>query len=180
MKEMENTINLWETLQEAVRTPAFCKAVGLTLEQVQQQLKACRLEEACPLLESTADPQGRFSASAALEILRGFLPVLADEPPQGWLSDCYQYLLRQIFPETTEPEPPEAALRYGAGRRTLLQLLRGLYHYEKLRCPFDPRMNIALLPVKEVRKEHYTRDICGSAPWSGTGICTNSCAWGRK
>lgn len=86
MKEMENTINLWESLQEAVRTPAFCKAVGLTLEQVQQQLKACRLEEACPLLESTADPQGRFSASAALEILRGFLPVLADEPPQGWLA----------------------------------------------------------------------------------------------
>lgn len=158
MKKMENTINLWEVLQETVRTPAFCKAVGLTPEQVAEQLKACRLEEACPLLESTADPQGRFSASSALEILRGFLPVLADEPPQGWLMDCYQYLLRQIFPETTEPEPPENALRYGAGRRTLLQLLRGLYHYEKLRCPFDPRMNIALLPVKEVRKEHYTRE----------------------
>ena len=34
----------------------------------------------------------------------------------------------------------------------------GLYHYEKLRCVFDPRRNIALLPVKEIRKEHYTRE----------------------
>ena len=32
------------------------------------------------------------------------------------------------------------------------------FPYEKLRCPFDPRRNIALLPVKEIRKEHYTRE----------------------
>lgn len=158
MKEMENTISLWESIQEAMDTPAYCKAVGLTPEQVQQQLRSCRLEEACPLLESTADPQGRFSASAVLEILRGFLPVLADEPDRGWLADCYRWLLRKLFPETTDPEDTETAARYEAGRRTLLQILRGLYHYEKLRCPFDPRMNIALLPVKEVRKEHYTRE----------------------
>ncbi len=40
----------------------------------------------------------------------------------------------------------------------VLEILRGLYHYEKLRCVFDPRRNIALLPVKEIRKEHYTRE----------------------
>lgn len=40
----------------------------------------------------------------------------------------------------------------------VLEILRGLYHYEKLRYVFDPRRNIALLPVKEIRKEHYTRE----------------------
>lgn len=158
MKEMENTIRLWECIQEAMVAPAFCRSLGLAPDEMRRQLRDWEMEKACALLESAADPQGRFPGAAVLEILRGFLPVLADEPPQGWLKDCYQALLRNLFPETTEPEPSPEADRYGTGRRILLQILRGLYHYEKLRCVFDPRRNITLLPVKEIRKEHYTRE----------------------
>ena len=56
------------------------------------------------------------------------------------------------------PEPAADAIRYQAGRRLLLQILRGLYHYEKLHCPFDPRRNIELLSAREIRQEHCTRE----------------------
>lgn len=158
---MNNTINtasLWEILQEALLDPDFCQALGFTREQMEGQIRSCRLQEACPLLENALDDQGRFNAGVVLEIFRGFLPSLADEPPRGWLMDCYQTLLRKIFPETTEPEPAADAIRYQAGRRLLLQILRGLYHYEKLYCPFDPRWNIELLSAREIRQEHCTRE----------------------
>lgn len=158
---MNNTINtasLWEILQEALLDPDFCQVLGFTREQMEGQIRSCRLQEACPLLENALDDQGRFNAGVVLEIFRGFLPSLADEPPRGWLMDCYQTLLRKIFPETTEPEPAADAIRYQAGRRLLLQILRGLYHYEKLYCPFDPRWNIELLSAREIRQEHCTRE----------------------
>ena len=158
MNAMEQKMTLWEALQGSLGDPAFCKELGLTPEQMLQRVRELRLEEACVLIENAAEPDGRFSAGAVLGILRGFLPSLGDEPQKGWLRDCYDFLLRQIFPETTEPEPPEAAARYGTGRRILLQILRGVYHYEKFHCPFDPRRNFVLMSAREVRQEHYTRE----------------------
>lgn len=158
---MNHTIDpaaLWDTLQGALLMPDFCRALGLTADQMERQLRSWGLQEACPLLSGAAEENGRFAAGSVLEILRGFLPPLADEPSQGWLTDCYQYLLRQIFPEPTQPEPAADAVCYEAGRRLFLQVLRGLYHYEYIHCPFDPCRNLVLLPAGEVRKEQYTRE----------------------
>ena len=180
---MNHTIDpaaLWDTLQGALLLPDFCRALGLTADQMERQLRSWGLQEACPLLSGAAEEKGRFSAGSVLEILRGFLPPLADEPSQGWLTDCYQYLLRQIFPETTQPEPAADAVRYEAGRRLFLQVLRGLYHYEYIHCPFDPAGTWCCSRPEKSGRNSTPGNIPGSAPWSGTGISTNSCAWARK
>ena len=156
---MNNTINtasLWEILQEALLDPDFCQVLGFTREQMEGQIRSCRLQEACPLLE-TLDDQGRFNAGVVLEISGGSCPPWLTSHPEdahGLLPDPAP----EIFPETTEPEPAADAIRYQAGRRLLLQILRGLYHYEKLHCPFDPRWNIELLSAREIRQEHCTRE----------------------
>jgi nicotinic acid mononucleotide adenylyltransferase len=158
MKKLENDIQLWEAVQGALCAPAFCNAMGLTPEAAQQRFREFHLKAACRRLEAAADPMGRFAAASVLPILQDYLPSLADEPQEGWLVYCYQSLLRELFPETTEPEDADRASRYEVGRRILLQILRGLYHYEKLHCSFDPRITISLLPVREIKKEHFTRE----------------------
>lgn len=180
---MNNTINtasLWEILQEALLDPDFCQALGFTREQMEGQIRSCRLQEACPLLENALDDQGRFNAGVVLEIFRGFLPSLADEPPRGWLMDCYQTLLRKIFPETTEPEPAADTIRYQAGVGCCSRFSGGCTTTKSSTVPLIPGgISNCCPPVKSGRST-APGNICGSAPWSGTCTSTNSCAWGRK
>jgi nicotinic acid mononucleotide adenylyltransferase len=158
MRDTKKRATLWETLLGALSAPAFCKAMNLTPEGVKEQFQEYHLKAACRRLKAAADANGRFAAGAVLPILQDYLPVLADEPREGWLVDCYNYVLRKIFPETTDPENADTAARYEAGRRVFLQILRGLYHYEKVHLPFDPRYNFEMLPAKEIKKEHFTRE----------------------
>jgi hypothetical protein len=50
---MNHTIDpvaLWDTLQRALLMPDFCRALGLTADQMERQLRSWGLQEACPLL----------------------------------------------------------------------------------------------------------------------------------
>ncbi len=79
----------------------------------------------------------------------------APDPALCWLAHCYDWLLAQLFPAMGEPEDTE---EFHRGRTLLLQILRGLFDYERSSLPFDPTRDMTLLTDREIEEGGYSRE----------------------
>ena len=97
-----------------------------------------------------------------LEICRPVMELLAKEPEQGWLMECYLELAHGLF-----PDPARKALDAGtkSALAFFLTVLRFFLDDEKGRCPYDPLTDIPAVTLEELSgssvKDEYPR--CMSA-----------------
>lgn len=155
-------ITVYQTLRHALNDEAFRRQPifpdGLLARLTSPQI----LEPLAEELARTAGSDGRFSTPAVVGLLQSRLEILAEAPEGGWLSYCYFSILALIFPGNTntwDEKPMLAALadepRFKPGRLVLLQILRGLFQYERYRLPFNPTKNMQFLSDDEVRANNF-------------------------
>ena len=88
-----------------------------------------------------------------LSICSRYTPELEVAPREGWLEHTRLYLLNLLFPHLDGPHDPD---KFKAGRNILLQLMRGVYEYERKTLPFDPCYDINLLSNEEIMSKGFT------------------------
>ena len=117
-------------------------------------------------LEGCRDSRGRYVSAKVLEAARRYISCLAEEPEGGWLAHCYCAVLERLFPITAaqwegwdgKPVAHSGDGEFRLGRLVLMQLLHGLYQYERAVLPFDPTVDFDFLDDEEIMKQGYTRE----------------------
>lgn len=104
----------------------------------------------------SVDERGRFSAVKVAENAKPILATFGEEPEEGWLSNAYNHVLGQLFPEKQKKEKDSANIQ--KGRNFLLKLLSLLYKYEKKTLAFDPTMEMCFLDSEEIAEGGYNRE----------------------
>ena len=104
-------------------------------------------------IASKQGPGGRISSVDVAAAAERCIPSMNKAPAGGWCSYCYDYVLSQLFPEMGEPE---GAAECRKGRAYMLQILRGVYNYERESLPFDPTRDIRFLSEAEAEERGCT------------------------
>ncbi|MGI6211387.1 MAG: hypothetical protein ACOYJJ_02255 [Anaerovoracaceae bacterium] len=153
---MDNREQIYEYLKKQLTDRTFRKETGMDRAQMEDFLSDIGLRKLAGELAETAGPDGRFHSRDVLAVSRKYFDCLnTGEPEEGWLQYCYNYLLHQLFPKRGEDELSQEAR---TGRIFLLQILRGLYQYERDTLPFDPTKNMRFLSESEVEEEGFTKE----------------------
>lgn len=168
----EKEITLFELLDNELRDERYLELRGIDKKETEIFIRENNIEIMCSELGKIQDEDGRFLSTRALKIIKKYLPELSEEPAEGWLQHCYNYILCLLFPaeenlteETREIMTPEAEDKYRAGRTELLQVLKGLYDYESMTLAFNPTKEMTLLSDTEVVNKGYTREYLHMKKW---------------
>ncbi len=87
--------------------------------------------------------RSRLECGQILDLCAPILPKLSPAPPDGWLAFCYRYIRDILFPEGGfAPDKEE----YEDGARFYLTVLQIMLDQERQALPFDPLMDLELLP----------------------------------
>ncbi|MCH4187174.1 MAG: phosphohydrolase [Megasphaera sp.] len=152
---------VFTTLNEVFRDPRFLNMAGVREEEVPGFIRENRIRILASRLAAERSPGGRFQTQRVLQLAKAYITCLHDEPKEGWLLYCYQYVLEQIFPSRTahrEGYEKEEQKGYALGRMVLMQLLRGLFRFENKVLPFDPTRYMALLSEKDAMTQGCARE----------------------
>jgi nicotinic acid mononucleotide adenylyltransferase len=140
-------------IRNALLDRSFLSAEGISREEMTRKTYRDSFTEMVYALADTADSRGRFLSKDILEIARKYTDELKVVPPEGWLEHCRLYVLNQLFPHLSGPQDPD---KYRRGRVLLLQVMRGVYNYERAELPFDPTLDMHLLSDEEIRERGCT------------------------
>lgn len=158
-------ITIYQALRHALNEESFRRRPVFDETLLQTLCSESVLRPLAETLASVAGADGRFYAPQVLKELQGRFSLLKDSPDGGWLLYCYNSILVRIFPENKDSWDDPMMLpaltdapQYRAGRLFILQVLRGLYRYERYRLPFDPTKDIQLLSSDEIRANTYTSE----------------------
>ena len=151
--EMDNKALMVNTIKGTLLDPDFIANSGMDSGVMQARTAREDFVEMVYELYYHVGRHGRYDAKTILGICSRYTPELEVAPPEGWLEHTRKYLLNLIFPHLEGPIEPE---RYKAGRNILLQLMRGVYQYERQVLPFDPCYDINLLSDEEVVSKGFT------------------------
>ena len=155
---------LYQSLCRALTARRFLETLGMDKEDMEQRIRRSRLRSLADALEDCRKENGRFYAPAVMEAAQKHLHFLHKEPEGGWLHSCYQRVLARLFPDSQVISPAQVAGigthgdTYRQGCLFIMQLLRGLYYYERQTLPFDPTRDMPLLSPQEVQKMGYTKE----------------------
>ena len=158
----ESSLTIQDALRHALSDKSFARQPLYESELLRNLRQPAMLAPLSEELAHTADEDGRFYAPAVADCLAKYLDVFAAVPEGGWLSYCYYSILARLFPENTAAwdEPAMTVVLadappYRIGRILLLQILRGLYLYERYTLPFDPTKDMMLLSRDEIRANGF-------------------------
>lgn len=151
--EMDNKALMVSTIKGSLLDPVFITNAGLDSGVMQARTAREDFVEMVYELYYHAGRHGRYDAKTILDICSRYTPELEVAPPEGWLEHTRLYLLNLIFPHLEGPIEPD---KYKAGRNILLQLMRGVYQYERQVLPFDPCYDINLLSDEEITSKGFT------------------------
>ena len=148
---MERQEVLYKEIQNAYLDRSYLHLEGLTREEVNRStnlFKAIAYE-----ILDEEDTNGRISSETVLRVWERHLVPDHKVPADGWLKHCYLCLRNDLFPHL--PRPADAD-QFRSDRAKFLQLLRGVYDYERQVLPFDPTRDIRLLSDVEIRAGNFT------------------------
>ena len=162
----EKKLDLKTFLYKALSDSAFLKAAGMKPGDGPAFMKANGVMKLAGELEGCRDSRGRYVSAKVLEAARRYISCLAEEPEGGWLAHCYCAVLERLFPITAaqwegwdgKPVAHSGDGEFRLGRLVLMQLLHGLYQYERAVLPFDPTVDFDFLDDEEIMKQGYTRE----------------------
>ncbi|MGN0658887.1 MAG: nicotinate-nicotinamide nucleotide adenylyltransferase [Emergencia sp.] len=146
---------LYNEIVQAFRDKNFLKEAGLTKKELELILQKEDWMNMAGDIMWTAGADGRFHSRDILNAARDYIPQLYQEPEAGWQRHCYSYVLGQLFPEMGQPQEDEKCRQ---GRAWFLQLLRGVYTYEKNHLPFDPTKDMIFLSDSEIEEKGYNQE----------------------
>lgn len=161
---MNHSSALYQSLCQALIARRFLETLGITKEEMEERIRRSRLRDCAADCNDCRTGDGRFYSPAVLEIAKKYLPVLKNEPESGWLRSCYQRVLARLFPGSQVITPQQVAGIgthgdvYRQGCLVLMQLLRGLYYYERQTLPFNPTRDMPLLSREEVQQMDYIKE----------------------
>ena len=141
---------LYAEITSAYLDRVYLHGEGLTKEQVNRfrdVFKAAAYE-----LIAKADEGGRIHTPDILNVWENRLYTGDKDPEDGWLEHCYSYLRNQLFPHL--PGPADAD-EFRSERANLLQLMRGVFEYERKALPFDPTRDLRLLSDVQITAGHF-------------------------
>ena len=150
---MDNKAIMINTIKGALLNPDFIEAAGLDSDVMEVRTAREDFVEMVYELYYHSGKHGRFDTKAILSICSRYTPELEVAPIEGWLEHTRLYLLNLIFPHLDGPQDPD---KFKAGRNILLQLMRGVYEYERKTLPFDPCYDIHLLSDEEITSKGFT------------------------
>ena len=97
----------------------------------------------------------RLTCCGVLDACRPLLSkVCPREPEQGWLSFCYQYICRVMYPEGGFAPDGDS---YSGGAELYLTILQVLLDHERAALPFDPLLDFQFLS----QEEYSSFDLAG-------------------
>lgn len=149
-----NTI-MYKEILDAFLDRSFLAAEGLRRDDIRDRATATDTGAMVRELSAAADDRGRVTSQQIVETGQKYLREMRDVPPEGWLEHCYGYILNALFPHIAGPDDTQ---RFAKGRATALQLLRGVFEYERKTLPFDPTMQMCLLSDAEIAEGGFTRE----------------------
>lgn len=162
---------LYKIVHRVMMEKFFLKQMDMSSETMEDFLNKWKVKELCGSILESVDERGRFVARMMLPHIKPFLLELEPEPEKGWLRGCYDYVLAQIFPQKREDgrtdiiETQKQSEFYetegddsARGRLFLLQLLKGMYIFEKDNVPFDPTMEMCFLTPEEITQKGYNQE----------------------
>ena len=161
----DSTTAIFTSLSAALESRHFLATLGMEKDEMTAWIRRSRLRSLADELQHCRDGEGRFSSPAVVAAAKPYLDCLRDEPAGGWLRCCHQRVLARLFPGSCQG--PEAMALTGRGshgdiyRRgclILMQVLRGLYRYERQVLPFDPKRDMPLVSVQEIMAHGYTKE----------------------
>lgn len=103
--------------------------------------------------EDSVRTMKRFHTRDIVVLGEKYIPLLRQEPAEGWLLHCYKGILHQLFPHMEQPEDWEEK---STGRFILLQIMRAAFSWERKTLPFDPTREMELLTDQQVTAGGFT------------------------
>lgn len=144
-----NADRMYDQIKKAFFERSFLASRGLKKADAEQKYIDGRdIASMSEELAAAAGSDGRIHTQTILESAAGRFSELEKEPPEGWLMHCYKYILNSLYPHMEGPDDPG---RYAEGRAVLLQLMRGVFRYEREVFPFDPTRDMLLLEADELK-----------------------------
>ena len=150
---MKSNTWIFNEIRAALCDKTFMKEVGLTRREVDKMAGEQSFRKMADEIASKQGPGGRISSVDVAAAAENCIPSMNKAPAGGWCSHCYDYVLSQLFPEMGEPE---GAAECRKGRAYMLQILRGVYNYERESLPFDPTRDIRFLSEAEAEERGCT------------------------
>lgn len=162
----DSTTAIFTSMTAALESRHFLATLGMDKEGMTAWIRRSHLRALADELQGCRDEDGRFLSPQVLAAAQPYLDCLRQEPPGGWLKCCYRWVLVRLFPGSCQGNRElEAAVGRGAqgdiyrqGFLIFMQLLRGLYHYERNVLPFDPKKDMPLIPAEEIARKGYIKE----------------------
>ena len=139
---------IYQEIKHALLEKAFLKEIGVSKKDMAKMLEQDDLMRMCATMMLYEEADGRFNSTKILPIIKEHVVYMEDEPEEGWLRYCYNYTLSRLFPEVNAAFRPQP--QYRLGRVCLMQILSGIYRYERKHLPFDPTKTMQFLSSSEV------------------------------
>ena len=139
---------IYQEIKHVMLEKNFLKEVGLSKKDMERQLEDESWKKMCATLLLYEEEDGRFNSTRILPVIKDHVTYMNDEPEDGWLRYCYNYTLSKLFPEVNASFKPQD--KYHLGRVYLMQILSGIYRYERHHLPFDPTKTMQFLSGHEV------------------------------
>ena len=145
--------------------PAFLATLGMDKEEMTAWIRRSHLRALADELQDAAMKMGvscRHSPGGSAAVLGLPSPGTARRLAEMLLPA----VLVRLFPGSCQGNRElEAAVGRGAqgdiyrqGCLIFMQLLRGLYHYERNVLPFDPKKDMPLIPAEEIARKGYIKE----------------------
>lgn len=150
---MEKQELLFKEITNAYTERSYLQRVGRTQEEMMRDANSFQIM-AYELVDQ-GDEKGRIHTPEILETWKGYLNPYDKDPADGWLMHCYMYLRNQLFPHLAGPADAE---EFKAGRDSLLQLMRGVFSYERRAIPFDPTKDMRLLSDNQIKEGGFSSE----------------------
>ncbi len=141
---------LYGEITNAFLDRGYLHVEGLTREQVDRSrglFKTIAYE-----LIDRSDEMGRIHTPEILAVWKAHLHPYSADPEDGWLEHCYAFLRNQLFPHLPGPKDAD---QFRTERNSLLQLMRGVFDYERKALPFDPTKDLRLLDDVQINAGHF-------------------------
>ncbi len=153
VSDMNNQELMVTTIRSALLNPSFLETAGFDEDVMTRRTSDENFVEMVYELAYHSGKHGRYHSRTILDISSRYTPELVDVPIEGWLEHTRLYLLHVLFPHMDAPLEPE---KYADGRNMLLQIMRGIYVYERQVLSFDPRYDMKLLSDEEIEANAFT------------------------
>ncbi|MGI6204094.1 MAG: nicotinate-nicotinamide nucleotide adenylyltransferase [Anaerovoracaceae bacterium] len=136
-----------ECVEKSLLERGYLATAGMKKAEAKRLLSGIDMASMSGDLAAAVTADNRIHTTDILDIAENYFTMLEDRPPEGWLMHCYRYILNSLYPHLEGPEEPE---KYANGRTLLLQLMRGVFKYEREAFPFDPTRDLLLLEGDEL------------------------------